>query len=60
MKAMSISGIDFGILIFVVFALDLTPLKIPFGQPSKTLDIGFILAGLILTYLGWSSIQTSK
>ena len=60
MKAMSISGIVFGILLFIVFALDLTPLKIPFGQPSKTLDIGFIIAGLIIAYLGWSAIQTSK
>ena len=60
MKAMSISGIVFGILIFIVFALDLTPLKIPFGQPSKTLDIGFIIAGLLLVYMGWSALQTTK
>jgi hypothetical protein len=60
MKAMSISGIVFGILLLVIFALDLTPLKIPFGQPSATLDIGFIIAGLLMAYLGWSALQSTK
>ncbi|NIL98094.1 MAG: hypothetical protein GTO53_09860 [Planctomycetales bacterium] len=59
MKAMSISGIVFGILIVVIFTLDLTPLKIPFGQPSATLDIGFMIAGGLITYLGWSAMKTS-
>jgi hypothetical protein len=60
MKAMSISGIVFGILIAIIFALDLTPLKIPFGQPSATLDVGFIIAGALISYLGWSALQTTK
>ena len=54
MKAMCISGIVFGLLAVVVFALDLA-LTIPFGRPSTTMDIGFIVSGLIICYLGWSA-----
>ena len=54
MKAMCISGIFFGILVIFVFAFDLA-LGFPFGRASTTIDIGFIISGLILMYLGWSA-----
>jgi hypothetical protein len=60
MKAMCISGMVFGGLLFLVFALDLTPLQRPFYQPSATLDIGFMIAGLLIVYMGWSAMRSTK
>lgn len=54
MKAISISGIIFGILTVFVFAFDLA-LGFPFGRASTTLDIGFIVSGMVTIYLGWSA-----
>ena len=54
MKAMCFSGMIFGVLALLVFGFDLT-LKFPFGRPSATLDIGFIILGMILIYLGWAA-----
>ena len=53
LKAMCNSGIVLGLLVAAVFLLDVTPFKIPFGRPSVMMDIGFILSGLLVAYLGW-------
>jgi hypothetical protein len=58
-KAMCISGIIFGVLLIFIFAFDLA-LKFPFGRPSLALDIGFIVGGLSLAYMGWSALRSSK
>jgi hypothetical protein len=54
MKAVCIFGVVFGILAALIFGLDLA-IELPFGCPSPTLDIGFIVSGLILAYLSWSA-----
>ena len=54
LKAICFSGIIFGAICLLVFGFDLA-LKFPFGRPSPTLDIGFIILALIMIYLGWSA-----
>lgn len=56
MKALCFAGMIFGVLAVIIFGLDLA-LQIPFGRPSGTLDIGFIVMGLVLIYTGWSTKQ---
>ena len=58
-KAMSISGIVFGVLLIFMFAFDLA-LEFPFGRASTTLDIGFIFAGVLMCVMGWSAMRSAK
>jgi hypothetical protein len=66
-KAMSVAGIAIGVLVAVMFTLDLF-LGIPFGGPSLggttrvgiLPDIAFALCGAILAYLGWSAMREAK
>lgn len=53
-KAMCFAGIILGILAVFVFGFDLA-LGFPFQKASITMDIGFIIAGLLLAYLGWTA-----
>ena len=53
-KAMCISGIVFGVLFVFVFTFDLI-FSFPFSGASKSMDIGFIIGGIILAYMGWSA-----
>jgi len=56
-KALSITGIVVAIVIVLVFGLDVTPLKFPFGGASKTMDIGFIIAAAMLGYMSWTTFR---
>ena len=61
-KAMSVAGMVVGGLVALMFILDLF-LKIPFGGPSKTsvvVDLGMLLCGGILAYLGWNAFRDVK
>jgi hypothetical protein len=55
-KAMSIAGLVAGGLIALVFVLDLA-LGLPFGGRQMIMDVGFIIAGGILAYLGWNTMR---
>ena len=55
-RALSISGIVVAILLVLVFGLDLA-IRFPFSQASKMMDIGFLVAALILGYLSWSTLR---
>ncbi|HVU87892.1 MAG TPA: hypothetical protein VHD36_11270 [Pirellulales bacterium] len=55
-RALSISGIVVAILLILVFGLDVA-LGFPFGGASKTMDIGFCIAALLLGYLSWSTLR---
>jgi hypothetical protein len=57
-KAMSIAGLVAGGLVALVFTLDLA-LGLPFGR-QIVMDVGFLLAGGILAYLGWSAMRELK
>jgi hypothetical protein len=56
-RALSISGIVVAILLVLVFGLDVTPLRFPFGGASTFMDIGFIVAALMLGYLSWTTLR---
>ncbi len=59
-KALSITGLAVSLLLLVVFGLDLA-LGIPFGRgPVLTMDIGLVIATLILAYLSWSTFREQK
>jgi hypothetical protein len=58
-KAMSIAGLIAGGLIALTFVLDLA-LGLPFGGRQLVMDIGFILSGAILAYLGWTALREVK
>ena len=59
-KAMSVAGMVVGGPIALMFAMDLF-VAIPFGGPSKSgsvlVDVGLLLCGGILAYLGWSAFR---
>lgn len=54
MKTFCSIGIIFGALAVLLFGLDLA-IQIPFGRPSWTLNIGFIITGILLVYMGWTT-----
>jgi hypothetical protein len=59
-KAMSIAGLVTGGLVAAAFLADLL-LGIPFGgKGGPMVDIGFVLSGLMLAYLGWSAFREAS
>ena len=58
-KAMAIAGMVVGGIVGLAFALDLI-LSFPFGGRDRVMDIGFIICGLILAYLGWNALRDAK
>jgi hypothetical protein len=54
MTGMIISG-----LVGILFLADLA-VKVPFRRVSVPLDIGFLVAALIVAYLSWSVLDTAK
>lgn len=55
-KAMSIAGLVVGGVLALAFALDLV-LGVPFGGKVPLMNVGFLVCGLILAYLGWSAFR---
>ncbi len=55
-KAMSIAGLVVGALLALTFIADLA-LGVPFGGKAMAMDVGFILGGLMLAYLGWNAMR---
>ena len=59
-KAMSIAGLIAGGLIALIFTLDLF-LNLPFGgRAAWWQEVGFILSGAALAYLGWNALTDTK
>ncbi len=58
-KAMTIAGMVVAALMVLIFAVDFFA-DIPFGAPSKTMNIGAILAGGILGYVSFSTFRELK
>lgn len=54
MTGMVISG-----LVGILFLADLA-VKVPFRRVSVPLDVGFLVASLIVAYLSWSVLDTAK
>ena len=59
-KAMSVAGMVIGTIVAVTFALDLA-VKLPFGRVAGFMpDVGFVICGGVLAYLGWNAFRESK
>ncbi len=58
-KAMAIAGLVIGGVIGLAFALDMFS-GFPFGGRVMLMDIGFVLCGAILAYLGWNALRDAK
>lgn len=54
MTGMIVSG-----LVGILFLADLA-VKVPFRRVSILLDVGFLVASLIVAYLSWSVLDTAK
>ena len=55
-KALCILGMVIAVLLLFLFGLDLA-LGIPFGSASGMMDIGFLVAAVILGYLSWATFR---
>lgn len=55
-KAMTIVGMVVAGLVALVFVLDLA-IGIPFSKASLTMDLGGIIAAVLLGYLSWDALQ---
>lgn len=52
-RVIGLSGMILAVLVAVLFVADLA-VGVPFGRLSIVVDVGFLLASLIVAYLGWS------
>ena len=56
-KAMSIAGMVTGGLVAVAFLANLL-IEVPFGgQGGPIVNVGFVLCGAVLAYLGWNAFR---
>ncbi len=55
-KAMTIVGMVVAGLVALVFALDLAT-GIPFSKASLLMDVGGMIAALVLGYLSWDAMK---
>ena len=55
-KAMTICGMLVAALILVIFGLDLA-VGVPFQKISLVMDIGFVVAALLLAYMSWATFR---
>jgi hypothetical protein len=55
-KALCILGMTVGILVLLIFLLDLA-IGIPFGRASALLDAVFGVCGGILAFLSWTTLK---
>lgn len=55
-KALCILAMAVAVLLLIVFGLDVA-IGVPFQAQSKAMDIGFIVASVILGYLSWTTFR---
>ena len=55
-KALCILGLVISVLLLVIFGLDLLT-RVPFGREAMVMDIGFLIASLILGYMSFSTMR---
>jgi hypothetical protein len=58
-KALCIVGMVVGVLLLLVFGLDLG-LQFPFRRASMTMDIGGVISAVILGYVSWTTLREQK
>jgi len=65
-KALCYAGLVISGLILLVFGMDLTTLFLmpesafPFGGASMMMDLGFVLASIVLGYLSWVTLREQE
>ncbi|MCL4193241.1 MAG: hypothetical protein KJZ87_16005 [Thermoguttaceae bacterium] len=55
-KVLCLLGLVVAALLLIVFGLDLAA-GVPFRGYSKLMDIGFIIAAVMLAYLAWTTYR---
>ena len=55
-KLLTMLAMVISILVALVFGLDLG-IKIPFGRVSVLMDVGFVVSGLLLGVLSWTTFR---
>ncbi len=55
-KALSLSGLIIGGIAVLLFGVDLA-IGIPFSRAAPIINIGFLIGGAILCYLGYSAFK---
>ncbi len=58
-KLLGFGGMVIAGLIAILFVADLA-VGIPFERASLAIDVGFILASLIVAYLSWSIVERPR
>lgn len=58
-KAMTLVGMVVAVLMVLTFGLDLI-VGAPFGGVSWQMDVGLLVSGLILGYMGYSAFRDTK
>jgi hypothetical protein len=58
-KALCIVGMVVGVLLLLVFGLDLG-IRFPFQRASTTMDIGGVISAVILGYVSWTTLREQK
>jgi hydrogenase/urease accessory protein HupE len=53
-KALCILAMAVAGLLVLLFGLDLG-LSVPFGRESIAMDVGFVIASVLLGYVGWAT-----
>ena len=49
-KALAMTGLVVSVILLLTFGLDLA-LGLPFGQPSMTLDVAFVICSALLAFM---------
>ena len=55
-KVLTIIGLTVSALIVAVFALDHV-VKFPFKGANRSMDLAFVVCGVVLAYLSWSTMR---
>jgi hypothetical protein len=58
-RAMCVIGIIVAILLVLLFGLDAF-LKVPFAAVSMPMDVGMMIAGVVLGYVSWATLREQK
>lgn len=58
-KGLSMSALIVAILIVLVFGIDLAT-SIPFKTPDTTMEIGFVIGGILLAVMSWFTYREQK
>jgi hypothetical protein len=58
-KALCIMGMVVGVLLLLVFGLDLA-IQFPFRRASMPMDIGGVVSAAILGYVSWTTLREQK